>query len=101
MLAQHRGPKSRSSLEAVSATPTSEDDAPPPVLVLPSSTELFYFYAQTLEHCAKLFTGQPLYDLCVLFRKWLRVYAGNVYLISSYMESCAHELLGYRGSARS
>ncbi|EMD37699.1 hypothetical protein CERSUDRAFT_136451 [Gelatoporia subvermispora B] len=82
MLAQHRGPKSRSSLEAVSATPTSEDDAPPPVLVLPSSTELFYFYAQTLEHCAKLFTGQPLYDLCVLFRKWLRVYAEEVLVAS-------------------
>lgn len=76
MLVQHRGPKSRSSLEVV-PTASAEDGAPP-VLVLPSSTELFYFYAQTLEQCAALFTGQPLFDLCTLHKKWLRIYAGSV-----------------------
>ena len=72
MLSKYRGTKSRSSLEAR----TSEDDSEPRATVLPSSTELFYFYAQILEQCASLFTGQPLYDLCNLQKKWLRIYAG-------------------------
>ncbi|OJT15430.1 Vacuolar protein sorting-associated protein 53 -like protein [Trametes pubescens] len=80
MLAQYRGPRSRTSLEATSGAP--EDDNAPPVLVLPSSTELFYFYAQTLDQCAQLFTGQPLYDLCSLFKKWLRIYAEEVLVAS-------------------
>ncbi|KAI9067270.1 hypothetical protein FKP32DRAFT_1673066 [Trametes sanguinea] len=80
MLAQYRGPRSRSSLEV--ASNSEDDDGAPPVLVLPSSTELFYFYARTLEQCAKLFTGQPLYDLCGLFKKWLRIYAEEVLVAS-------------------
>lgn len=76
MLSQYRGSKSRSSLEA--AAPS--DDGEPHALVLPSSTELFYFYAQNLEQCANLFTGQPLYDLCQLHKKWLRLYAGTFIL---------------------
>ncbi|KAI0745870.1 Vps53-like protein [Earliella scabrosa] len=82
MLAQYRGSKSRTSLEAASASSHGDDESATPVLVLPSSTELFYFYAQTLDQCAKLFTGQPLYDLCALFKKWLRIYAEEV-LVSS------------------
>ncbi|KAI0075132.1 hypothetical protein K474DRAFT_1691959 [Panus rudis PR-1116 ss-1] len=80
MLSQYRGTKSRSSLEAT--VPTSGDDSSTPVLVLPSSTELFYFYAQTLDQCAKMFTGQPLFDLCALFKKWLRIYAEDVLVAS-------------------
>ena len=76
MLAQYRGSKSRSSLEAAS-TRTSVDDSGPPVLVLPSSTEMFYYYRQTLDQLSSLFTGQPLYDLCSLHKKWLRIYAGE------------------------
>lgn len=45
-------------------------------LVLPSSTELFYFYGQSLEQCAKLSRGSPLFDLCNVHKKWLRIYAG-------------------------
>ncbi|KAM5534575.1 hypothetical protein V8D89_011779 [Ganoderma adspersum] len=78
MLSQYRGSKSRSSLEAASTSSTVDDEEASPVLVLPSSTELFYFYAQTLDQCARLFTGQPLYDLCALFKKWLRIYAEEV-----------------------
>ena len=59
MLLQYRGTKSRSSLEA--AAPTLGDESSTPVLVLPSSTELFYFYAQVLDQCSDLFTGQPLF----------------------------------------
>ncbi|KZT71823.1 hypothetical protein DAEQUDRAFT_744138 [Daedalea quercina L-15889] len=81
MLAQHRGPKSRSSLEAAS-TRTSVDDSAPPVLVLPSSTEMFYYYRQTLDQLSSLFTGQPLYDLCSLHKKWLKIYAEDVLLAS-------------------
>ncbi|KAL4251433.1 VPS53 family protein [Abortiporus biennis] len=89
MLSQYRGSKSRSSLEAVvtpnptnSSMTSSENDGATPVLLLPSSTELFYFYAQILEQCAKMFTGQPLYDLCQLFKKWLKIYAEDVLIAS-------------------
>ncbi|KLO18398.1 hypothetical protein SCHPADRAFT_993623 [Schizopora paradoxa] len=74
MLAPHRGKKSRTSLE--------ETALDKPSTVLPSSTELFYFYGQTLEQCSKLFTGKPLFDLSALFRKWLRLYAEDVLMAS-------------------
>ncbi|KAH8107895.1 Vps53-like protein [Cristinia sonorae] len=82
MLAQYRGPKSRTSLEAAVPPSESEDVSTSPVLVLPSSTELFYFYAQSLDQCAKLFTGQALYDLCALHKKWLKIYAEEVLVTS-------------------
>ncbi|SDA00050.1 BZ3500_MvSof-1268-A1-R1_Chr9g10412 [Microbotryum saponariae] len=49
-----------------------------PSAVLPSSTELFYFYREALERCAKLSVKQPLLDLCKVYRKWLKVYAEDV-----------------------
>ncbi|CAK5272531.1 unnamed protein product [Mycena citricolor] len=36
------------------------------------------FYGQSLEQCAKLSTGKPLFDLCNLHRKWLQIYAEEV-----------------------
>ncbi|EIN11438.1 hypothetical protein PUNSTDRAFT_118834 [Punctularia strigosozonata HHB-11173 SS5] len=83
MLAPHRaslnkGPP-RSSLDAPSSgRPSLEDAEETEARVLPSSTELFYFYAQSLEQCAKLSTGQPLYDLCQVHKRWLRTYAEDV-----------------------
>ncbi|KAG9000397.1 Vacuolar protein sorting-associated protein 53 [Tulasnella sp. JGI-2019a] len=74
MLASSRGAKSRSSLEGA-VTSGSEEN---PILVLPSSTELFYFYGQNLEQCAKLSNRKPLSDLCDLHKKWLKVYAEDV-----------------------
>ncbi|KZV93409.1 hypothetical protein EXIGLDRAFT_612935 [Exidia glandulosa HHB12029] len=71
MLAPYRGAKARSSLDSASEAVA---------VVLPSSTELFYFYGQNLEQCAKLSTKQPLFDLCTLHRKWLRIYAEDVLL---------------------
>ncbi len=44
--------------------------------VLPSSTELFYFYGQTLEQCQKYTTGEPMKKLAKVFAKWLKVYSG-------------------------
>jgi hypothetical protein len=45
--------------------------------VLPSSTELFYFYGQSLEQCAlKMGTGKVMWDLSGVWEKWLKVYAG-------------------------
>ena len=77
MLAPHRGKNSRSSLDG-----TSSQDVSTTGVVLPSSTELFYFYGQTLEQCSKLFTSKPLLDLSILHRKWLRIYAEDVLLAS-------------------
>lgn len=82
MLAPHRSsskPPARTSLDTqLSAGPENNgDDEEGAAAVLPSSTELFYFYGQTLEGCAMLSTGKPLFDLCEVFRKWLRVYAGE------------------------
>jgi hypothetical protein len=81
MLAPHRKSKARSqprpSLEAAPAPSSDTDDnGSSPIVVFPSSTELFYFYGQNLEQCAKLSTGQALFDLCTLHKKWLRIYAG-------------------------
>lgn len=51
------------------------EDAPVPT-VLPSSTELFYFYGQTLEQCGKYTTGEPMRRLAKVFAKWLKIYSG-------------------------
>jgi vacuolar protein sorting-associated protein 53 len=88
MLASHRGAKAgktqpRSSMETSStSSEPNTDTGSSPVAVLPSSTELFYFYRQSLEQCAKLSTGKALFDLCTLHKKWLRIYAGK-FLIHS------------------
>lgn len=49
-----------------------------PHTVLPSSTELFYFYGQTLEQCARLSTREPFRDLCLVYQKHLRAFAEEV-----------------------
>jgi len=81
MLAPHRKSKSgksqaRPSLETASSSSSVEENELP--IVFPSSTELFYFYGQSLEQCAKLSTGKALFDLCTLHKKWLRIYAGEL-----------------------
>jgi hypothetical protein len=55
-----------------------ETDENPTPTVLPSSTELFYFYGQTMEQCGKYTTGEPLKKLGKVFAKWLKVYSGTV-----------------------
>ncbi|KAJ9094179.1 hypothetical protein QFC19_008030 [Naganishia cerealis] len=75
MLSAHRGARSRSSLESVSA----HDSAESPLAVLPSSTELFYFYAQTLEQCGKYTTGKGMKELADVFKKWLRIFSGEIF----------------------
>ncbi|KAJ7594544.1 Vps53-like protein [Mycena floridula] len=85
MLAPHRKGKfpqprvsmdtSRSSIDAEEAASSEA-----PIVVLPSSTELFYFYGQSLDQCAKLSTGKPLFDLGNLHKKWLKIYAEDVLL---------------------
>ena len=81
MLAPHRKgnmvkTQSRASAEAPPPK-ANEDDDSSPMIVFPSSTDLFLFYGQSLEQCAKLSTGQALYDLSSLHKKWLRIYAGG------------------------
>jgi hypothetical protein len=77
LLAPHRVPKTRASLDTNQSHSTVDDAEQTPIVVLPSSTELFYVYGQTLEGCATLSTGRPLFDLLEVFKKWLRVYAGG------------------------
>jgi hypothetical protein len=77
LLAPHRGPKIRTSLETTQSHSAVDDAEQTAIVVLPSSTELFYVYGQTLEGCAALSTGRPLFDLLEVFKKWLRVYAGG------------------------
>lgn len=85
MLAPHRSTRAalakarpRPSLDTTPRTSedTADESADTPVPVLPSSTELFYFYGQNLDQCAKLSTGKPLFDLCKVHKKWLKIYAG-------------------------
>ncbi|KAG9295649.1 hypothetical protein G9A89_002967 [Geosiphon pyriformis] len=46
--------------------------------VLPSSTDLFYFYRETLVKFAQLSTSEPFFDLANMFGKWLKIYASDV-----------------------
>jgi hypothetical protein len=85
MISAYRGAKSRPSLESKPLSHTG-DNSEPPASVLPSSTELFYFYGQNLEQCAKLSNKGPLFDLSTLHKKWLRIYAGE----SDRSERCMH-----------
>ena len=55
----------------------SDEGENPAPTVLPSSTELFYFYGQTLEQCGKYTTGEPMKRLAQVFSKWLKVYSGG------------------------
>lgn len=54
----------------------AESDQAAPT-VLPSSTEMFYFFGQTLEQCGKYTTGEPMKKLAGVFAKWLKVYSGQ------------------------
>ena len=85
MLAPHRKGKviKTQSRQSAEAPANEHDDESSPMIVLPSSTDLFLFYGQSLEQCAKLSTGQALYDLSSLHKKWLRIYAGRCYIDSS------------------
>lgn len=49
-----------------------------PMKVLLSSTELFWFYRQTLERCAQLGEHAPFRALGALYAKWLQRYARDV-----------------------
>ncbi|CAM0142840.1 Vacuolar protein sorting-associated protein 53 [Umbelopsis sp. WA50703] len=51
-------------------------------VVLPSSTDLFYFYRETLVQSARLSTGKAFFDLCKLFGKHLDNYCANILLAS-------------------
>jgi len=53
-----------------------EDPETPAPTVLPSSTELFYFYGQTLEQCGKYTTGEPMKKLADVFARYLKIYSG-------------------------
>ena len=89
MLASHRnGLKARSSLEArpsLDAPNAGAEEDSAPLLVHPSSTELFYFIGHNLEQCVNLGrtgTGRALFDLLHTHKKWLKVYAEEVLLAS-------------------
>ncbi|CAG8441641.1 3122_t:CDS:10 [Ambispora leptoticha] len=43
-----------------------------------SSTDLFYYYGETLKNFAKLSTGQSFLDLAGMFGKWLKIYASDI-----------------------
>ncbi|KAL1705298.1 Vps53-like protein [Schizophyllum commune] len=81
LLAPHRSSVKGASKARPSLDVPAEGDADEgatPMTVLPSSTELFHAYAGSLEQCAKLSTGKPLFDLAGLHKKWLKIYAEDV-----------------------
>lgn len=92
MLAPHRKGKVVKSQPRMSteSAPGQDDGSTPTMTVLPSSTDLFYFYGQSLEQCAKLSTGQALFDLCSLHKKWLRIYAGTADTIFPLQKAANH-----------
>ncbi|XP_016991572.2 vacuolar protein sorting-associated protein 53 homolog [Drosophila rhopaloa] len=46
--------------------------------VYPSSGDLFVFYKKCMVQCNQLSNEQPLYDLALVFKKYLREYASKV-----------------------
>ena len=94
MLAPHRKnnkaaykPPVRTSLDTGEEEAKESEES---MVVLPSSTELFYFYGQSLEQCASLSTAQPLFDLANVHKKWLRIYAGW-FLLVIYGSGLTHD----------
>ncbi|CAO3589273.1 unnamed protein product [Absidia cylindrospora] len=60
----------------VQSDKTVDDDGN--TTVLPSSTDLFYFYRETLTQCARFSTGGAFWDLCQLFARHLLSYCDKV-----------------------
>ena len=75
MFATYRRSGPRASIEGAEGSGEGKGEESS---VLPSSTELFYFYRLTLEQCARLSTRQPFRDLCSVFARYLRAYADEV-----------------------
>lgn len=97
MLTPHRGAKMRPSLDEVQTPGTSSNPDNPPITVLPSSTELFFFYAQNLEQCAKLSTKGMLAEVFGVWGKWLRIYAGLLIAYRCYVGFLIDVILPIRG----
>ncbi|OZJ04577.1 hypothetical protein BZG36_02776 [Bifiguratus adelaidae] len=64
------------SITAYKTETIPQDDAS--MVVIPSSTDLFYHYRETLTQFARLSTRQPLLDLSKVFGKYLIAYANDV-----------------------
>jgi hypothetical protein len=79
MLSAYRGSRSRSSMEG------AVESAEAPITVLPSSTELFYFYAQTLEQCGRYTNGKGMKDLADVFKKWLHIFSGKSFFAPNHV----------------
>ncbi|CCO30533.1 Vacuolar protein sorting-associated protein 53 homolog [Rhizoctonia solani AG-1 IB] len=80
LVASHRGPNARSSLDASTASP--DPDTPVPTL-LPSSTELFFAIGTGMDECLKLGGEGVMKLMCAMYKKWLKVYAGECQLLGN------------------
>jgi hypothetical protein len=66
--------------------------------VSPSSTELFYFYRQVLEQCARLSNREPFRDLCAVYKKHLRSYADEVLKSGLYRSETSRKSMDTRSN---
>ncbi|CEL61322.1 Vacuolar protein sorting-associated protein 53 homolog OS=Gallus gallus GN=VPS53 PE=2 SV=1 [Rhizoctonia solani AG-1 IB] len=80
LVASHRGPNARSSLDASTASP--DPDTPVPTL-LPSSTELFFAIGTGMDECLKLGGEGVMKLMCAMYKKWLKVYAEDVLIVGT------------------
>uniref|UniRef100_A0A1B0CVH7 Vacuolar protein sorting-associated protein 53 homolog n=2 Tax=Lutzomyia longipalpis TaxID=7200 RepID=A0A1B0CVH7_LUTLO len=46
--------------------------------VFPSCADLFVFYKKCMVQCVQLSNGKPMYDLAMIFKKYLREYAAKI-----------------------
>ena len=47
-------------------------------MLLCSCADLFVFYKKCMVQCAQLSQGKPMYDLALIFKKYLREYASKL-----------------------
>ncbi|XP_037030486.1 vacuolar protein sorting-associated protein 53 homolog [Bradysia coprophila] len=62
--------------------------------VFPSCADLFVFYKKCIVQCTQLSNGKPMYDLALIFKKYLREYASKILEFKIPKVTTVHSSLG-------
>lgn len=62
--------------------------------VFPSCADLFVFYKKCIVQCTQLSNGKPMYDLALIFKKYLREYASKILEFKIPKVTTVHSSIG-------